>query len=158
MIKCEFENDKQALLRHVTLNAIVIDGNKILLIKRAAKSLTEPNKYALPGVYLDRNESPTEGVMRELLEETGYQAKVATLFRVVGNPNREGSDRQDVDFSFIVEAGEKVAESDDEVSEVKWFEIDNLPEIQEFAFDHYETIQLYLDYLKQKFNLPVLDI
>lgn len=35
MITCFFENKKKAYLRHVTVDAILIQDNKILLVKRA---------------------------------------------------------------------------------------------------------------------------
>lgn len=158
MINCTFEDNKQVLLRHVTLSNILQVDGKVLLIKRTAQSLTEPNKYALPGGYLDRDETPTEGALRELLEETGYQASSAKLFRVIGNPNRKGNDRQDLELSFIVDSAKKIAEPDMEVSEVKWFDVNELPEMENFAFDHHDTLQLYIDYLKQNFKIPVFDL
>jgi 8-oxo-dGTP diphosphatase len=158
MIICQWENKAPAKLRHVTVDCLVIKDSKILLIKRSDKTLTEPGKYALPGGYLDRDETPTEGAIRELLEETGYQAKKATFFRIIGNPNRPGDDRQSLDLVFTVEEVEKVGESDDEVTEITWFELTNLPDLNNIAFDHYESIQRYMEHKKQNFSLPILDI
>lgn len=156
MIKCYFENGKEVSLRHVTVDGLVIDKNKILLVKRAPH-LSNPNKYCLPGGFLDRDETTSEGVKREVLEETGYEVKDVTLFKVVDNPHRKGEDRQNVGFLFIVKVGEKINESDEEVEEVVWFDLDKLPQEEDFAFDHFEQIQDYLNYQEESPKLPFLD-
>lgn len=143
MITCEYENNTRASLRHVTVDAIIIQNKNILLIKRAAH-LINPNKYALPGGFLDRDETTEEGIKREVKEETGFEALEAKLFKVIDKPNRKGEDRQNVDFVFIVKVGEKVSESDSEIKEVVWFDLNNLPGEEEFAFDHYEIINDFL--------------
>ena len=145
MIKCTFENGHIANLRHVTVDSLAIKGNQILLVKRAAH-LTNPNKYALPGGYLDRDETTAQAAVRELREETGYAGTVTDLFRICDNPDRRGEDRQNVGFIYLVEVGEKSGESDDEVVEVKWFDLDQLPDESEFAFDHFEHVMAYRAY------------
>ena len=157
MIKCTFENGHTANLRHVTVDSLAIKDNKILLVKRAAH-LTNPNKYALPGGYLDRDETTAQAAVRELREETGYAGTVTDLFRICDNPDRRGEDRQNVGFIYLVQVGEKNGESDDEISEVKWFDLDQLPDEAEFAFDHFEHINRYKTYLGQgtAASLPLL--
>lgn len=156
MISCQFENGNKASLRHVTVDSIVLNKNRdsILLVKRAPH-LTNPNKYALPGGFLGRDETTENAAKREVLEETGYQTLTIGLFRINDNPNRPKEDRQNVDFVYLLEAGEKVATPDDEVSNVVWFKLDSLPPPEEFAFDHYENIELYLKFLQNPFPLPV---
>jgi 8-oxo-dGTP diphosphatase len=75
--------------------------------------------------------------------------------RVADNPDRPQEDRQNIGFFYIakLKGGEKTLNN--EVSEVNWFNLDRLPNKDQFAFDHYEGIQLYLKYLKEKFALPV---
>jgi len=156
MIKCFFENGNEAKpgIRHVTVDGLVIKDNKILLVKRAL-SLTNGGKYALPGGFLDRDETVEQGIIREIKEETGYQSNKVTLFKINTDPNRIGEDRQNVDFVFIVEAGEKISNSDFEVEKIQWFSLNKLPSKDKVAFDHYETLELYLKYLKEKFSLPL---
>lgn len=157
MITCIFENNHQASLRHVTMGAIIVDNNKILLVKRAAH-LTNPNKYCLPGGFLSHNENIVQGLLREVQEETGYQAEIISLFRINDRPDRKGEDRQNVDFVFLAKPIKKVSEPDSEVQEARWFKLDNLPPAEEFAFDHYENIELYISYLKKEFPLPITDL
>lgn len=143
MIKCRFENDREASLRHVTVDAIIVKNKKILLVKRAAHVIN-PRKYALPGGFLDRDETTEEGIKREVKEETGYEVQKSTLFRVNDSPHRKGEDRQNVDFVFIVEVGEQTGSSDKEIQQLKWFDLTALPPEEEFAFDHFENIEFFL--------------
>lgn len=159
MIYCYFKDnpERKISLRHVTVDAIVLnrERNKILLAKRALHLLSNPGKWVLPGGYLDRDENTAKGVLRELKEETGYDGKIINLFRINDNPNRAQEDTQNVDFVFLVEAGERTGKQDNESVEVKWFKLDELPMAEEFGFDHCENIQIYLKYLKKPFNLPI---
>lgn len=157
MITCYFENKNKALLRHVTVDALIIKNNKILLVKRASH-LIEGGKYTLPGGYLDRDETLNRAVLREAREETGYNSEIVSLFRINDNPQRGSEDRQNVDFVFLVKLLDKVDNHDREVSEVKWFGLDDLPEKEKIAFDHYENIEFYLKYKQEKFDLPIFNI
>jgi len=155
MLTCFFEDKGKALLRHVTMTGIAVSGNKILGIKRA-KHLLEGDKYALPGGYLGRDENTKEAIKREIKEETGYDCEVKELFRFNDDPNRPHEDRQNVDCAFLINIKDKIGDFDDEVQEVIWFDLDNLPPEEQWAFDHYELVMLFLKYQKQKFPLPVI--
>jgi len=157
MIKCKFENGNEALLRHVTVDSLIVKDVKLLLELRATGKLLEGGKYALPGGHLDRDEKTSQGIMREIKEETGYEVKNTKLFFINTNPNRKGEDRQNITFVYLVEVGEKTGESDDEVEALEWFDLSNLPGEEKIAFDHYEIIQRYLEYLKNKVNLPIVN-
>jgi len=157
MIKCILENGHETSFRHVVVDVIVVNGkNEILLVKRAA-NLINGGKYAIPGGFVDRNETISDAGIREVLEETGYNAESLLLFKIIDNPNRPKEDRQNIAFIYVakVKGGEKVLNS--EVSEISWFNLNQLPDRDQFAFDHYETIQLYIKYLKVKFTLPILE-
>lgn len=143
MITCTFEDDGQGELRHVVVDAVAIKNNKILLGKRASH-LTNPGKYCLPGGFLNRDEEAEQAVLRELQEETGYVGEVVKLLRVVDNPNRKGEDRQNVSFVYLINVGEKVSEPDNETKAAVWFPLDQLPQEEDIAFDHYEIIKKYL--------------
>lgn len=155
MITCTFEKGWNASLRHVTVDALFVDGEKILLVKRATH-LLEAGKYCLPGGYLDRDENLIEGILREVIEETGYEGVIPQLFRINDNPYRRNEDRQNVSFIFIIKKGNMLSTPDDEVTEVKWFHLNELPHKDEVAFDHYETIEMYKKYVQKKFNIPFI--
>lgn len=156
MINCEFENGNRANLRHVTIDALVVnDRQDKLLLEKRADNLLQGGKWCLPGGFLERNETISEAVRREIKEETGYDTDNVKLFRINDNPDRKGEDRQNVTFVFLVTVLEKTGSSDDEVEKIKWFEFDKLPPEQEFAFDHHENVRLYLDHKQQQTGLPL---
>ena len=159
MITCTFENKNKALLRHVTVNAIVIKDNQVLLGKRGTfngKLILESGKWGLIGGFFDRDENLIQAVKREAMEESGWEIDNLKLFRINDNPNRPREDRQNVDIIFIANAVKQTGKSDEEVSHLQWFDLDKLPVKEEIAFDHGDSIELYLKYLKEKFPLPVL--
>ena len=142
MIKCTLENGDKVFLRHAVVDAIIIDNNKILLVKRAKKSYEFPGKQALPGGYIDLNETATQAVLREVLEETGYKAKIVKFLKYIDNPKR--TERQTISFLFLLKPLQKVSKPDNEITEIHWFPLDQLPEEKDFAFDHFEILESYL--------------
>ena len=144
MITCYFEKTKKKVyLRHVVVDMLVVDHNKILLVKRAGKWL-ETGKWAMPGGFLDRDETGAQAAVRETSEETGYEAKVVKLFQVNDNPRRPHElSRQNISLVYLMKPIKKVGGYDDEISEIKWFALDKLPPAKDFAFDHLDMIEQY---------------
>jgi len=159
MLTCLFEDNGKAFLRHVTVNAIVIKDNKILLGKRGTyngKPIPEFGKWGLLGGYLGRDENLTQAIKREVMEESGWEVGDVLLFRINDNPKRPKEDKQNVDMIFIAKAVKQMETSDEEVTKLGWFDLDKLPPKEEIAFDHGDSIELYKKFLKEKFILPVL--
>lgn len=157
MIQCSFENGNKAErgLRHVTVGAIAInENNEVLLVKRAA-NIHNGGKYTVPGGFLDRGESTSEGTLRELKEETGFDGEIVSLFRVNENPNRPKEDRQNVDFIYLVRVIGGSSTLNNEVSDIHWFTKETLPSDEEFAFDHRDSIMKSFEYLEKEFPLPI---
>ncbi|WP_051159767.1 MULTISPECIES: NUDIX hydrolase [Streptomyces] len=63
--------------------AVVRDDGRILAIRRADNGTWEP-----PGGVLELDESPEDGTVREVLEETGIRVSVERLTGVYKNMNR----------------------------------------------------------------------
>ncbi len=159
MITCTFENNNKASLRHVTVNAVVIKDNQILLGKRGAfngKPISESGKWGLLGGFFNHKENLVQAVTREVMEESGWEIENLQLFRINDNPNRPHEDRQNVDVIFIADAVKQVKTSDEEVSKLQWFDLDKLPSKEEIAFDHGDSLEIYKKYLKEKFLIPIL--
>ncbi len=143
MLTCTFENSNVAHLRHVIVDAIVLRGSELLMVKRAA-SLSEGGKWGLIGGYFERDETLEECVRREVLEETGYTLGELKLLTIRDNPNRRNEDRQNVAFVYICQVGKLVGTPDWESDEVKWWPLSDLPPREQIAFDHTDDIDLYL--------------
>jgi len=152
MISCQFEDGAKANLRHVVMDGIVICDGAILLIKRAP-NLSEGGKYGLPGGYLDRDESTEDGVIREVLEETGWKVKVISLLGIDDALYR-GDNRQSVSLLFHMEVVEKVGEPDHETIDVQWFPVDQLPTPDQLAFDHHRIIKTFIETTLQGKQYP----
>ncbi len=143
MIICTFEDGGKGKLRHAVVNAIILKENKILLVKRSPK-ITEGGKWGLVGGFMDRDETLEQALKREVFEEVGYRLKKVSFFTVIDNPNRKGSDWQNINFIYICQAGKKEGKADWESTEQEWFDLNNLPKEEQIAFDHFEIINLYL--------------
>jgi len=142
MIRCAFADGAPVLLRHAVVHAVVERDGALLMVRRAPHML-EGGKWGLPGGFLDRDETLVEGVLRELQEETGWTGEVRALLRVNSRPDRPGDD-QNVAFDFVVTALARVGEPDHEQTAVEWIPIERLPPLTALAFDHGETVALYL--------------
>lgn len=142
MLACTFENNHQTSLRHAVVDVLVLRERQILLVKRVGKIL-EGGKWALPGGYVERDETLFQAAAREVLEETGYQVSNLTLLTIRDNPDRPKEDRQNIAFVYYCQVAAKTGQADWEVSEQKWFNLDQLPEAATMAFDHLENIALY---------------
>ena len=102
----------------------------ILLMRRS-----DNGQWGLPGGYVERGESVTDAVAREVEEETGWTIRVGGLIGVYSDPARqvidygEGRRVQAVNLCFAAEAltpGE--ATTPQETLEQGFFPIERLPE------------------------------
>ena len=90
------------------------DQGRVLLCHRNDYDL-----WNLPGGALEAGESPWDGVVREVKEETGLDVLVSRLAGVYSKP-----DKQEIVFSFVcvVTAGEIAL--NDEADRIEYFAID----------------------------------
>ncbi|MBT3383482.1 MAG: NUDIX hydrolase [Prolixibacteraceae bacterium] len=130
----------------LTTDAIVFvkDENEtsVLLIKRGREPFK--NKWALPGGFINLDETLETACKRELLEETGLVVEKMTQFKTYDALNRDPRHRT-LSVVFYVEILEKenVKGSDDAV-QADWFAINNLPEL---AFDHQQILEDFFDFI-----------
>jgi 8-oxo-dGTP diphosphatase len=146
MINCTFENGNKALLRHVVVDTLILKEGKILLVKRSNK-ISEGGKWGLVGGFVERDETLEEAVARETKEETGWELKDIKFLGVIDNPDRN-EDRQNISMVHSATAIEKIGEGDWESDEQKWFDLNDLPEKSMLAFDHFEIISRYKEFLE----------
>ena len=91
----------------VGVGGVVIDHERALLIRRASPPLE--GQWSIPGGMLELGETLTQGVARELAEETGLQVNVAELLEVFERifpapPNADGTagDISRPQFHFVI--------------------------------------------------------
>ncbi|HPB02501.1 MAG TPA: NUDIX hydrolase [Bacteroidales bacterium] len=118
--------------------AVLVKQNKqwfILLIERKH----DPYKgcYALPGGFVEEDETLEEAIKRELQEETNLTLNNMQQFRAYSRPDRDPRGRTiSVIFTSILDTLTAAVAGDDAAA-VKWFPLDQLPEL---AFDHEEIV------------------
>lgn len=59
---------------------LIQDGHYVLQHRDNKRTIAEPDTYSLWGGTVNEQESPLDGAVRELQEETGVQADPASLF------------------------------------------------------------------------------
>lgn len=123
----------------LTVDAIVFVKSDtttfVLLIERGREPFR--NKWALPGGFIEMDETLEQACIRELEEETGLQVEKMEQFRAYDAINRDPRHRTiSVVYSVRLEEQKPVTGSDD-ATQAKWFSIDQLPEL---AFDHAEIL------------------
>jgi len=91
---------------------------------------------------MDINERLADAAMRELQEETGLKINDLEQFHVFDEPGRDPRGRNiTVVFTGQVKNLKSAVRSASDTTEVKWFPIDELPEL---AFDHHDIVKLAL--------------
>lgn len=119
----------------VTVDAVVFSRGatpKVLLIKRARA----PHKgcWAIPGGFVDLEETCLNAARRELHEETGLRDVELRFLHYFDAVDRDPRERtlSLVFWGLVDESAMSVSAADD-ASEVDWFVVDKLPKL---AFDH----------------------
>lgn len=160
MISCTFENGNIATpgLRHITVPVIVTKANQVLLGLRGTKNgkpILESGKWGLLGGFFDRDETLLEAARREVMEESGWSIREPYLFAINDSPHRPMEDRQNVDMIYVADADQRLGGHDEEVKELRWFDLDMLPPDNEIAFDHALALKLYKKHLTTPLELPI---
>ncbi len=126
----------------VTTDVVVFsisDGKlKLLLIKRGQNPYT--GSWAVPGGFLEIDESLEECARRELKEETGMDGIHLEQLHAFGKPGRDPRERVvSVAFYAIAPTADKEPLAGSDATDVAWFPIEQLPKL---AFDHSDIIAL----------------
>lgn len=68
------------------------EAGEILTIRRTATAPSRPLTWDFPGGDLEHREDPKEGIIREIMEETGLEVEDLTPFDLKTKITREGND------------------------------------------------------------------
>ena len=117
--------------------AVINPKNEVLLIRRG----NEPFRgcWALPGGFMEMDETIEHCAVRELMEETGLQVSEGDL-RMVGVYSQPGRDPRGrtVTVAYCIRLNDCAeVRGGDDAAEARWFPLNDLPPL---AFDHAEII------------------
>ena len=96
---------------------ITDEQDRILLCHRRDHDL-----WNLPGGGLEKNESPWEGVVREVKEETGLDVEVKKLIGVYSK-----AEKDEIVFSFECKINSGSITLSDEADKIEYFSLADLP-------------------------------
>lgn len=110
--------------------AVIFDKeNRILFCHR-----TDYDLWNLPGGSLEHGETPWDGVIREVKEETGLDVKIDRLAGIYSKP-----DINEVVFQYICTAVNGKTTTNDEADKIEYFSFDKIP--KNTANKHIERIR-----------------
>jgi ADP-ribose pyrophosphatase YjhB (NUDIX family) len=117
-----------------TACALCVDSQGRLLLGRRAH---EPyrGRWDVPGGFLEEDEHPLDCLRRELREETGLEVEPAEFFGVW--VDRYGPGERDpvtLNLYWVARVVDGEARAADDVVELRWFALDELPGPDELAF------------------------
>ena len=111
-------------------------NTQVLLIERG----NEPFKgqWALPGGFLEMDETPEHCAIRELKEETAIEIRDVQLVGVFGEVDRDPRGRTIGVAYFTWLEDEQEPDAGSDAAGSQWFDIEKLPDL---AFDHNKIIK-----------------
>ncbi|MCP3028923.1 NUDIX hydrolase N-terminal domain-containing protein [Halobacillus sp. A5] len=148
-----FEQEEGYLTPKIDVRAVVFRENKILLVKEKVDE-----KWALPGGFADVGASLTENVVREVEEETGYQAVFKRLLAVLDYHKHAHPPQPYHYYKFFLECDISGTAAEDtlETSNVSFFSRDHLPELS-ISRNTESQMELFFEYLDNPVKQPLVD-
>lgn len=111
----------------VTVHMFFLRGNRILLIRRYQTGYMDGH-YSVPAGHLDGNEPVRRAAVREANEEIGVQIDPGDIDFAGVFHRSEGDERVDFFVQVRVWKGEPFNAEPEKCDELRWTEIDDLPE------------------------------
>lgn len=125
----------------VTVDIVIMTREatpRVLLIRR--KNEPFAGCWALPGGFVEMDESLEDAARRELFEETGVKTKSLTQLAAFGDPGRDPRGRTiSVVYLAEVDPAQLNPRAADDAAAVCWFALARPPKL---AFDHKEILAL----------------
>jgi len=121
----------------VTVDIVLFHHNEVLLIKRAREPFK--GQWALPGGFVDENESLEAAAARELKEETGLYGISLQQVGAFGDPGRDPRGHTvSIAFAALLE-NRLEAKASDDAEDARWHSGARPPKL---AFDHKKIVRL----------------
>lgn len=140
----------------VTVDVVILTMRKrrleVLLIKR--KHWPFEGHWAIPGGFVNPEESLEDAARRELEEETGVRDVYLEQLYTFGAPHRDPRTRViTVVYYALIRAETLQVLAGDDAAEAAWFPVRHLPEL---AFDHAEILAYTMQRLRGKLEYTMI--
>jgi 8-oxo-dGTP diphosphatase len=145
ILKQYFDNEKEIenLLMYGPKPSLAVDGvvvdknNNLVLIRR--KNQPYQDQLALPGGFVEKDETTEAAVMREVREELGIRTKIKRLLGVYSDPKRDPR-QHIVSVVYELEPLSGSYKAGDDAASFERVPVQNLKKIKNLAFDHDKII------------------
>ncbi len=111
----------------VDVRGAAFRDDAILLVREASDG-----RWSLPGGWADVNDSPSENIVREIAEESGFETRVRKLAAVLDrsrHPHVPETPHHVYKMFFVCEITGGAAKPDHEIQDVGFFAEDAIPEL-----------------------------
>lgn len=141
------ETPQPAVTVDLVIFSIQADELSLLLVQRAG----EPYKgmWALPGGFVQMEETLEEAALRELREETGVQDLYLEQLYTYGDPGRDPRGRvvTVAYFALIPTGNAAPPDAGSDAASARWFPVQDYPPL---AFDHDDIVRYAIRRLRYK--------
>ena len=122
------------------------DELRLLLVERGVEPFA--GKWALPGGFVELEETLEEAARRELEEETGITRLYLEQLYTFGDPGRDPRERVvTIAYYALVKLSDHQVQAATDARSAAWFSVADLPAL---AFDHEHIVQVAFARLKGK--------
>jgi ADP-ribose pyrophosphatase YjhB (NUDIX family) len=121
-----WQNEEGYATPKVDVRGAIFQGDRVLLVRERSDG-----KWTLPGGWVDVNDAPSDAVVREIREESGYRAralKLAALFDKNRHPHPPGI-HHIYKLFFLCELTGGTPTISNETDAVDFFPVRSLPEL-----------------------------
>ena len=145
-----YEHPHPAVTVDVAVFTVADDVLKVLLVRRAQEPFA--GRWALPGGFVDIDESLKRAAWRELREETGIRAGFLEQVGAFGRPDRDPRERViTIAYLAIVPIDRLEIRSGSDAADARLFDVESLPKL---AFDHAKILARARARLREKLDEP----
>jgi 8-oxo-dGTP diphosphatase len=134
---------------HLSVDVVILSLREkdlqVLLIRRGHPPFK--GKWAIPGGFVNADESLDAAARRELEEETDVREVYLEQLYTFGEPRRDPRGRVVTVAYFALVPDDVTARAGDDAAEVGWFSVAQLPPL---AFDHDDILRYALQRLRYK--------
>jgi 8-oxo-dGTP diphosphatase len=147
-----YEYPRPALTADCVVLGIADEHLDVLLIERAQAPFE--GRWALPGGFVEEDETLEDAARRELEEETGLKVKNLLQLGAFDDPKRDPRGRViSLAFVAVVARGEAVPTAGSDARRVGWFRAAQPPKL---AFDHRKMLSNALELVQQRAQTATL--